>query len=319
MARQLSATLTLDALRKRLEPPPPQEPGKKRLMKSGPPIAARKIDVTVDAADSQLIRDWLTQLHRLKGVPFNYLVADIAMLPAESLRFFQVDKPWIDAMLDGAFSLGAAGVAPAATQQARQMFSDQAQEQARTSGARQAMREEQYSHVAASDTQGNTKGNASDTSVRKSLSGFLLRSTLLNSWPGLEVQGFDSLQSDKALAIVRMERVAPGVLMCLFAGLVKKVCFTTPGEAVHFGVAEAGNDIVRKHLRRLESDNPKDIGTFTGASAEVGFRPGGRRVMPLAGLAANMARSVGKPLTAASFALQMVESVDKVTFRWSDS
>lgn len=273
MARQFNATLTLGALRKRLEPAPTPEPGKKRLMKGAPPV--RVLPVATEA-DSRLISDWLTQLHKLKGVPFNYLVPDIAMLPAESLRFFQVDKAWIDALLDGAFSLGAAGVAPAATQQARQAFSNDAQR-------------------------------------RQRLSGFLLRSTLIDNWPGLEVEGFDSQEGPEALRIVRMERVAPGVLLCIFAGVVTQVCFATPGESAHLGVSEIDNDSVRQRLRALKD---QAIGTFTSHSAEVAFRHGGRRVIPLAALAANMAQVCGTPLTSASFALQMLGSVDRVIFQW---
>ena len=42
----------------------------------------------------------------VRGVPFNYLVPDERMLPAESIRFFQLDESWMDCLLDGAFSIG---------------------------------------------------------------------------------------------------------------------------------------------------------------------------------------------------------------------
>ena len=38
--------------------------------------------------DQLIVQDWLSALQLLQGVPFNYLVPDIGMLPAESLRFF---------------------------------------------------------------------------------------------------------------------------------------------------------------------------------------------------------------------------------------
>lgn len=49
---------------------------------------------------------WLAKLRLLYGVPFFYLVPDARMLPPESIRFFQVDENWLDALLDGAFSIG---------------------------------------------------------------------------------------------------------------------------------------------------------------------------------------------------------------------
>jgi hypothetical protein len=42
----------------------------------------------------------------LHGVPFNYLVPDEGMPSPESIRFFYLDMNWVDALLDGAFSIG---------------------------------------------------------------------------------------------------------------------------------------------------------------------------------------------------------------------
>ena len=49
---------------------------------------------------------WLSKLKLLYGVPFNYLVPDIRMLPPESLKFFYLDTQWIDCLIDGAYSIG---------------------------------------------------------------------------------------------------------------------------------------------------------------------------------------------------------------------
>jgi hypothetical protein len=52
------------------------------------------------------VMGWLQDKRLLTGVPFNYLVADRDMLPAESLRFFQLDNTWVNCLLAGAFSIG---------------------------------------------------------------------------------------------------------------------------------------------------------------------------------------------------------------------
>src|SRR5947209_14203314 len=52
------------------------------------------------------IASWFADLALLRGVPFNYLVPDPSMLPAESIRFFRLDGLWVDCLLDGAFSVG---------------------------------------------------------------------------------------------------------------------------------------------------------------------------------------------------------------------
>src|SRR5262245_19805440 len=54
----------------------------------------------------ELLSRWLGRLRLLKGVPFNYLIPDEGMLPPESIRFFYLDMNWVDALLDGAFSIG---------------------------------------------------------------------------------------------------------------------------------------------------------------------------------------------------------------------
>ena len=48
---------------------------------------------------------WLSRL-RLEGVPFSYIVPSEGMLPNDSIRFFHVDRNWLDALVDGALSVG---------------------------------------------------------------------------------------------------------------------------------------------------------------------------------------------------------------------
>ncbi len=68
------------------------------------------LPVTSQSANSLSIpRDistWFRDLSLLKGVPFGYLVPEEKMLPIESIRFFWVDRLWVECLLDGAFSIG---------------------------------------------------------------------------------------------------------------------------------------------------------------------------------------------------------------------
>jgi len=52
---------------------------------------------------------WLSRLRVLEGAPFRYLVPSEEMLPNESIRFFHVDRNWLDALVDGAISVGRLG------------------------------------------------------------------------------------------------------------------------------------------------------------------------------------------------------------------
>lgn len=312
MARQFNARLTRDALRERLAGTPrPMLEGAAPTLPEGATFSAPAV-----GDDRALIRNWLTELHLLKGVPFNYLVPDIAMLPAESLRFFQVDNAWLDALLDGAFSLGAAGVAPNAALQARATFQADAVHLARSGAVRRAMRAEQRSQVVDGQPAA-APGETLGASARQHLSGFLLRSAVVSGWPGLEVEGYADSAATQRLAIVRMELVAPALMLCLFSGVVAHVRFKAPGEAVHFGVSLNDQGTYFKTLRRLEPTATQASGTFTDTDVPVVLRDSRRRVISLDALARSLGSAASSQLTAASFALQMVEGVDVVTFEWS--
>jgi|SRR5271166_512780 len=102
----------------------------------------------------EIVSSWFENLILLEGVPFSYLVPDERMLPAESIRFFQMDPIWIECLVDGAFSIG------------RVLESDH---------------ELDRSH----------KENHLDDVLPERSSGFLLRSEVVAGWPGLQVDGYD--------------------------------------------------------------------------------------------------------------------------------
>ncbi|NWD73711.1 hypothetical protein HX890_06195 [Pseudomonas gingeri] len=316
MARQFGTRVTLTMMEQRLqEAPIPPRPSSllseaadneftlrpMRALKGlkatpvAPPVATWDSNDT----DARLIRDWLSELQMLKGVPFNYLVPDMAMLPDESLRFFQVDKGWLAALLDGAFSIGSTTVDSLAAQQACLALRTAAEGAVQSCEMRQALHAE-----AVPDAQ------CRPVATTGTLSGFVLRTNLLNAWPGLEVQGF----ADTAvLSIVRMELLAPGLMLCLFNDRLTRVRFTLPAEASHFGVRDAANGGFDKALRTLGNDP----GIPTELNTVVTRRSNARRVIPLARLAASMGDTLHTPLDAAGFALQMVEGADAVDFTWS--
>ena len=49
--------------------------------------------------------EWIARLVLLYPVPFHYLVPHQSLLPSESMRFFHLDDNWVDALVDGAFSI----------------------------------------------------------------------------------------------------------------------------------------------------------------------------------------------------------------------
>jgi hypothetical protein len=72
------------------------------------------------------VADWFDALGLLKSVPFHYLIPDEGMLPRESIRFFTVDRLWLEQLQAGAFAVGhVAASTPAAHLPAAPVPSDQ--------------------------------------------------------------------------------------------------------------------------------------------------------------------------------------------------
>jgi hypothetical protein len=164
---------------------------------------------------------WLGGLQVLIGVPFAYLVPDARMLPAESIRFFAVDSNWTAAAVDGALSLAAKTAPGAAAMQALRPIV--------LAASRQAA-------VGRGQTAPAAPGGAAP-SAAPTYSGFLLRSAAVADWPGLRVSGYaDAQAATPALSMVRLERLAPTVLLALFVGLIQRVDLTEPAQHLHFGL-----------------------------------------------------------------------------------
>ena len=224
------------------------------------------------------IAAWFGDLSLLRGVPFNYLVPDERMLPAESIRFFRLDRFWIDCLLDGAFSIG------------RVTSADQEQDE------------------------GHVDSPAANS--YEQVSGIILRSSAVAGWPSLLVDAYD--EADPAAGVqleqLRMERLSDGILLCLFAGEVGRVEIHQPPEALHFGLdaPDAHHADYYKTMR-----DPKGQESATEVSPLPWRQPREKRVLDIKALAQSFEAATpnAAAFTSAQFALQMIEGVDKVIFQ----
>jgi hypothetical protein len=273
-----------------------------------PPQMRRSLTVALVAEDPapsddsavlpQEIADWLGKLALLQGVPFHYLAPDERMLPSESIRFFLVDRAWMTALIDGAFSLGRTTASDQAHDEA---FADHVHDGASTAAALQRR--------ALVGTDSNVP-----PPLKQIAGGFLLRSMAVDHWPGIEVEGFEA-NGGKA-NMLRLEKLAGGILLCLFDRAVAKVNVHQPPEGVHFGF-EPKTGKLTKPLRRLKADNGGAAGTEIAGTvlADAPYRDGGRHVLDIAALAGWFKdKQPGNTFTAAEFALEMVIGVDRVIF-----
>ena len=139
------------------------------------------------------------------------------------------------------------------------------------------------------------------------VSGLLMRSEVVAGWPGLLLDGYDG---GTKLRLLRMSRLSANVLLCLFEGEITAVELSLRPEMTHFGLGQesAASADFHKKLRQpgvAESDRKK---------VQVQFRPALPGALMVAKLVEDIRAHVS-PLTSAQFALQMIETTERVRFQ----
>ncbi|CAE6848267.1 hypothetical protein R69746_07232 [Paraburkholderia aspalathi] len=251
------------------------------------------------------IGDWIGRLKLLKGVPFSALVPDERMLPVESLRFFYLDPSWIDAIVDGAFSIGRGGT-PGQSNEIEALA--RGHQAAQLSARRQ--RKNQRPHVAA-------RLEAAGQQDLGIVTGCLLRSQLVSGWPLLKINGYSDTGGVNDLTPLRIERLSDEVLICLFAGELKRLDLHEPPAQLHCGAEWDGQQYTAT-LRYLTGDS---LGQqIQGGVIPVKIRPDGQTLQ-----AADTANAIQAGLTShdqtvdkftsAEFAVEMVQGAVRVEFQ----
>ena len=169
------------------------------------------------------IRRWLANLANLYGVPFENLVANETMLPQESIRFFYINENWISALLDGAMSIS---------------IHHSRDQEVQSGNAYTAYRQVQ---VERRMVRRRVVGAASPAELEVGFiaSGFLMRSSLVFGWPGIEVRAYEDEEGEQPpIELLRMDRLAPDVLLCMFSKIPKLVTISEPKEGLAFGTGD---------------------------------------------------------------------------------
>ena len=259
------------------------------------------------------VQEWFRNLAKLQGVPFNYLVPDERMLPPESIRFFYLDHNWMDALIDGAFSVGRATVSG---QSLETQHAHSVRGLARDGAGRRATNRRRAVHTTA-DAQQSTG----------TVTGFLIRSQAVAGWPNLRIVGYSDLGASMPIDPVRISPLSSDTLMCLFDGEVASTFVREPPEQLHHGVeGERGGYYTT--LRSVDG-GPGDVqagqqypnGPSSGTQP-IPMRAGDRTVEVSSAAAIIQSRLSGdfkqkfdKGFTAAEFALELTKGVLEVEFR----
>jgi len=281
-------------------------------------LQATLADADVSAAATAVpegLSNWLARLRLLYGVPFNYLVPDSRLLPVESIRFFYIDRNYTDRLVDGALSVG-----KTTTREFSHAQSTHGAVSSKLDDDERVLR----SQFRKLPIKAIVAPKAAD------LTGLLLRSRAVSGWPGLEVKAYRGITQAKPegdkLPLLRMDRLAPDVLLCLFEGVPTRVDVEEPREGIQFGVdaVDANGDGIfepnaqtpsgmRLKLRRLRDAQAGHA--VPNHSVAVPVRRGNRGVMHVQALHDALQTALGAvgsadthpgaDLTAGELALQL--------------
>lgn len=262
-----------------------------------PPVVSDDDDGAIPAE----LRAWLVQLRLLQAVPFAYLVADSALLPVESIRWFYLDRRWTDALVQGALSVGTVN----------------SDDRTHLGAQYPAVRDEL-------DREERNQRRGQDTARRDGdggpISGFLLRSRAVSGWPALHVRAFDvdPVEADDAkypeddprrMRLLRLERLAPAVLLALFDGIPKVVHLEEPRQGVQFGFDHTvGATSVTSTMQPRKAS---DFSYLPGPPIDVPFRAGASGVVDIKRLERLLKTRAGSGaadgLDSSEYALQLVQ------------
>lgn len=258
-----------------------------------------------------IVAQFIGQLRLLNGIPFDWLVPHEAMLPTESFRLFSVDPNWIEALVDGAFSIGRATEGERQADKAH--YTDLVK---RSANAARKMRVNDRPNLARAK-------QARSGEPLQQMTGMLLRSQLVPGWPRLNINGYSDTQGTTEVPKLRMVTLSQDVMLCLFDGTVAMVAIHEAPEQLHCGV-EMKSGAASTTLRAVTGPNPGQqyLTDPKGgpASAVVPLRADGQ-TLQVADAAASVLTKLNTDFsqnitdfTSAEFALEFIKGVVKVEF-----
>ncbi len=262
------------------------------------------------------LEDWLSKLSLLYGVPFEHIVPNAGMLPVESLRFFYVDPNWTSSLVDGALSVGVQG-----SRDAKMIESVYVQMQHSLEASMQLVRRK----LAQAEL-------PDELNTGLAVSGLLIRSQLISGWPGLEIVAYEDytvganqqLNPVGKIKTLRMERLAPDVMLCLYEKMPKLVQINEPKEGLTFG-SQSGDVLVPRFMGYHANQpvgQPVTGNVKPEDEVKIVNRAGSSSVMDIAATKAALVTVLSRynalsdtgSLSPADFAIQLIKLAEQQSF-----
>ena len=273
---------------------------------------------------------WLTRLRLLEGVPFSYIVSSEEMLPNESIRFFHMDRNWLDALVDGALSTGildTRGPFASADDEVKKELYEKLMNElndrelihnplrasltlhdkqiAKDSSAfdsiemkarvKRSMGANMQDDKNAPDLDNSLAMeevvscfSTFDYSIGGQQTGFLLRSTVVRDYPGLEISAYDApslignnreqaYSEANRVETLRQVRLSDSIMLVIFNGLPTHLRIKEPGEGIRMGVdlpAGATVENTWNYMVKLKDVNGDLIQDKSPATQTIAARKG---------------------------------------------
>jgi len=264
----------------------------------------------VEGRELDTIVEWLARTSLLYDVPFDCIIADARLLPLESIRFFYVDRNWTNSLIDGAMSVGVQSSKDTHFYKITKNMIQDAVDKLILD-----LREKLLGIPI-------TDKDPTDGVI----AGLLLRSAVLTQYPGIEIKGYRSIATDEKgalhgadrMQILRMDRLSPNVLICLFPDTPAWIEFDEPKEGLSFGVEPSQGALEIAIRDPTNGEALPDVVYKLDATAD--FRgANSNRVLNVKHLNAGLAGKLSKAsLNAAEFALQLVKVPEQMVFQNKD-
>ena len=193
-----------------------------------PVVSERDPDAGKERITPLAVRDWLARLRLLEGVPFNTIVADSELLPRSR-------------------SASSISTAPGPTHWCRARSASAPSTAATARSSRRSIPPSATRSTSRSGWCGSPAARRCSSAKAAQITGLLLRSRAVSGWPGaagprLSPRGRQRRGRSSpnriptGIKLLRLERLAPAVLLALFDGVPEVVHIEEPRQGVQFGV-----------------------------------------------------------------------------------
>jgi hypothetical protein len=235
------------------------------------------------------------------------------------MRFFSLDPAWINCLLAGACSVGRdSGEEDEVDEVLRKQFLNYAIQDALTIRQRPP---DDHARDAV-----NQPAPQKPAAAVWPMEGFIIRSPVVEGWQGLEMRAWSKWSEGKGDPVepVRLDRLGPDVMLCIFNGPVCRIEIRQPPESMHFGadLTEHHTAYVKYVLRKLDAAEAGDQ-INTTVKPLVTLKMLGPRAIDFATLADDLQNELQKSgngglpagsFTSAEMGVEMTDAPGRIVF-----